>query len=79
VLDVFDFEMIREKLDYLFFGEVVPCRAVPVTKADHKIGAAFFQNSVDAPYEGPPVLNLHVVKAAHVKGKVELFVFKGKV
>ena len=66
-------------MDYLFFGEMVPCGAVLVTKADHKIGAAFLQNSVYAPYEGASVLNLHVVKAAHVKDKVELFVFKGKV
>ena len=66
-------------MDYLFFGEMVPCLAVLVTEADHKIETAFLQNAVYAPYESVSVLNFHVVKAAHVKDKVELFVFKEKV
>jgi len=79
VLNIFDFEMIREKLSYLFFGEVIPRGSIHIAEADHEVGAVLFQDSVNAPYEGAPVLNVYMVKAAPVEDKVELFVFEGKV
>jgi hypothetical protein len=79
VFDVFDFEMIREKLDYLFSGEVIPRGAVHIAEADHEVGAILFQDSVNAPYEGASVLHLYVMKATHVEDEIEIFVFEGEV
>jgi len=78
VPDLLKREMPKEQIHELLLGEVVPAWTIPIAETGKHVLPAVFQHAVNATDKLASVSGFHVVKAAHVKNKIEHLILEGQ-